>query len=350
MDDVDLLDAAIAAFSSGQVPTEQPESDETKEQEVEVVAEEAKEEASEAKEEGSEEEQKEEDKEEEKEPEKDEKAVLLEKRERQVQHLKKKLAVEASRARDLDAKLRDMQSKDIPRALEVAAARKEGNLQKMLELMGVDSEMIIDYYANAKFLENPDSIKEKLAQSKVEQIKKEAQAKQAEIATSEFTHQAKTLINKHAEALPILASLGQEGIDQARQMVIDKWQRNPVDHRGISFQDKMIAKAREKGLEPNFEFCAKHVLPELEQQLKKKYEPIVKVFSKFQPESVEKESPKAKEKKVEEKKPAPKVEAKQEEKAKSKPVVRGSSGTRVESIQHPMTEEERFDAAVRAFK
>lgn len=345
MENVDMFEAAVAAMEAASVQEQPAEvvveeaSEHIEPEQVESVEEEAPE-SEEAKEEEKEEEAKEEEEKEEEKP--DEKAILLERRERQVQHMKKKLAVEADKVRALSTKLKDFEAQDIPRAIEIAAARREGKTDKVLELIGLNTNEVIDYFAKIGALKDPEAIKEKMAVSKLEEARREEQQKRTDIAMMEFAQQAKTLINKHAEKLPILSTLGQEGIDQARQIVIDKWRNDP------QFQAKMKLEADKRGIEPNFEFCAKHVLPDLEKQLKKKYEPIVKVLSKVQPAPVEKESPKAKEKKVDEKKPTQKVEVKQEEKAKPKPIVKGSSGTRVETIRRPMSEEDKLVAAVQA--
>jgi len=340
---MDMFEEALAAFEAASTPEQsQPEQVEPEAVEPEVVEEsepvEATEEVGEP--EG---EEKAEEVEEEKPAEPDERQILLEKRERQVSHLKKKIAIEAEKARKLEGQMKDIAAQDIPKALAIAAARKSGDMQKMFELMGVNAEEIIDFYAKEKFLENPEQIKEKLAESRLERLKREEADKHSTIMHNEFTQQAKVLVSKFAEKTPIVASLGAEGVDQVRETVIDKWRNDPA------FKAKMTLEAEKRGKEPNFEFCARWVLPELEKKLAKKFEPVAKVFSKQTSQPVAKESAKV-EKKVEKAQPIKKVDAKPEEKATPKPIVKGPSGTRAEVVRQPMTDDERMDAALRAME
>jgi hypothetical protein len=350
---MDNFEEALAAFEAA-LPQEQATSEETPKtvEETGELLEEKGDETSEKtdeKSEGSEEtneEANEETKEEEKVEEADERQVLLEKRERQVKNLKKKIFVETEKAKKLEAQIREIASHDIPKAIAIANARKEGDLHKMFELMGVNPEEIIDFYANEKFekfLRGPEQIKEKIAESRLAKLKREEEEKQSAIIQNEFTQQAKFLVSKFAEKTPIVASLGAEGIDQVREAVVDKWRNDPA------FKAKMTLEAEKRGKEPNFEFCARWVLPELEKKLAKKFEPVAKVFSKLPTKPVAKESAKV-EKKVEKPQPVKKVEVKPEEKVQPKPIVKGSSGTRAEVVRQPITDDERMEEALRAME
>lgn len=256
----------------------------------------------------------------------------VEKTQRQVKHLQKRLKSEGDRAKTAEEQLKSLTDRGIDKAQALAAVAFGPNrdFNKVYELLGLDPKDVVEYYK--EFIPNADKVKEKIVKDREEASAKAIASERAELTKKSLSLQATGVLNKYAQNLPVLAALGDKGVDQVVEKVRELYTAKDPVLNGIS----------------SFDEAVKKVLPIVERERRKELRPLIEAFSKIEAAKAAKEKPAEVAKKEE--KPVPKKpDVKAKEAPKAKATLKGSPGSPSTKVSRPVSEEERLNQAVDAF-
>jgi hypothetical protein len=256
----------------------------------------------------------------------------VEKTQRQVKHLQKRLKSEGDRAKTAEEQLKALTDRGIDKAQALAAVAFGPNRDfgKVYELLGLDPMDVVEYYK--EFIPNADKVKEKIVKDREEASAKSIAAERAELTKKSLSLQATGVLNKYAQNLPVLAAMGDKAVDQVVEKIRELYTANDPVLKGIS----------------SFDEAVKKVLPIVEKERRRELRPLIEAFSKIEAAKAAKEKPAEVAKKEE--KPsskAPVAKAKVEPKAKA--TLKGSPGSPSTKVSRPVSEEERLNQAVDVF-
>lgn len=208
-----------------------------------------------------------------------EKVSELEKQKLELEAQAKLMKKRMKALADTEEKYKNLIGEGYDTARKIVEHRKNKNLGGVLQELGLSSDDLIDHFK--AYLPDPEKIK---AEMKQQEEKKRAQLieeQERKVRLQSLAFDASKFISKYEDKLPIISTLGEKGVDQVINTALQLRKEN----------SPLLAGCRK------FEDVLKVVLPRVERQLRKEYEPIVKRLSSSKPQ----EEPSKKEEKVEKK-------------------------------------------------
>jgi len=234
---------------------------------------------------------------------------------------------------DVEEKYKALIGEGYDTARKIVEHRKNKNLGGVLSELGVSSDDLIDHFK--AYLPDSEKIKQEIKKQEENKRSEMLSEQERKIKLQSLAFDASKFISKYEDRLPIISTLGEKGVDQVISSALQLRKEN----------SPLLAGCR------NFEDVLKVVLPRVEKQLRKEYEPIVKrLASKVDQEEKVKEETKV-EKKVDKKAPSKvgKLKAEDSIEPKQKESVKAKEGVkrRVDLLRE---DEARTKAAERELK
>lgn len=271
--------------------------------------------------------------------------ALKDKADRTAKALQKRIKQESDKVKALQAKVNDLQGEGIEVAREIIKYKKAGDVHNMLKSFGLDGNDVVKFYA--KYLDDPEVVKQIGAAKSIEKNMKreELDKKQAEIEAREarvikegYITEARGVINKFSDRIPIVAAMSEvmkgKLEDQLIATVTQMFTARDPDIMGCK----------------DFPSAVRKILPKFEADFRKQYKPLIDAFAKTE-QKVQKpeQKPAAK---SETKKPevtAKKPESKPETKT-TKPVAKGTPSSSPASSSGFTSQRDAINESIRAFK
>ena len=219
----------------------------------------------------------------------------LEKAEKQSKQLMRRLKQEGDRVKAAEERLKTLDAPGVEVARSLIAAARSADYNQVYKLLGMDPEKVVDHYA--KFLKQPEEVKAEMKKREETAAKARIAQQEADLAQKQSKFQIEGILNKFADKLPILSSMGKEAVDQVFEVTTHMLSAGDPRMAGVTTAEEAF----------------KRTVKYLEKANEKKFAPIVEVFNKRQPKA-----PEAKPVAAPEKKPEPSKVAKAEQKKPAK--------------------------------
>lgn len=233
---------------------------------------------------------------------------------------------------EVETKYKALIGDGIDVAQRIAGHAKDKNLNGVLKELGISGDDIVDYYK--AFIPDAEAVKVKMKKEEENKIKAELSKREYELTVRKFSLETEKMLAKYEDKLPVLTSLGNKGVNQVV---------SHIQHL-VNTKDPLVTSCA------SFEEALRKVLPRLEKQLMKEYEPLVRKLTPAQKAEIKQEVKEAKETVVSKKNAAPQKMNPTSTNTAKKQEVKAGNGRDVDLANEAFEKEKRVKEAERELR